>query len=287
MVKTKAVPATNNKFKLTQSMIKSLFDVNEGSECGLVFKAKFLDGKFDLFTASTVQSVGTWFEFMVTGALPKDGKIPQPQLTSKNELTAPFKKIEAHIDNFKNVFNHYGIKIVSSGDVIKHNDLEGTIDILALATKDIADENGEVIVKAKQQFIIDIKTTGLLDDKWNDYGWELNNLANKTKLILQPIHYRYIWLRKTGEEIPFLFFLFSSTNPDDYRIINFTFGESTYLGHTNLINKVLKLYLYYEEKGFPAHPSPIRCGGCPLKGDCKSAVDVPFIQTFNYDAANG
>ena len=142
--------------------------------------------------------------------------------------------------------------------------------------------DGVKIVKAGQKFILDLKTTGLLDDKWNDYGWELNNLGNKVKLITQPIHYKYIAKKKYGEDMPFLFFLFSTSNPHDFRIINFEVDEQAYLEHITFINTTKAWMAYYLKNGFEPKPSPAKCEKCPLKVGCKFFAAVPKIETFHY-----
>lgn len=265
---------------ITQSLLKSLYDYKEGDECGLVFEKKFIEGRFDLFPPSDSMNVGTWFEYEVTKALPKNGKIPVPEKTKAGELTAPYKKMQTHIKNFHLFMSYYGIKIIEAGIDVEVDGIKGTFDLICEATKDIYDSNGELRVRAGQRFIIDIKTTGLLDDRWSDFGWSLETLHKKHRIILQPIHYKYLSELKFGEQYPFVFLLFSNTDELDWRAIFFDINEEDIEFHKEFIGKSIKWLQYYIEKGFKAKPNVTKCAKCPLKVGCKHFAAVPQIQYF-------
>lgn len=290
-VATKGVP----KFKVTQSLIKSLRDYQEGKgECGLQIEAKYIKGQWGKFEPSDVMRLGTWFEYMLTEAIPKDGNIPEPVKTKSGSYTAPYERMMKHVANFKMLQTMLGFKILEVGTTWEFEDLAGTLDLLCEATKDIM-EDGVVIVKKGQKFIVDIKSTGLLDDKWNDYGWELNNLGNKSKLITQPIHYKYLGKKLYDEDMPFVFFLFHSNNENDFRIINFVVDEDVYPDHEEWINWTRTWMNHYIKNGFTSylkdqgqkiHPSVKKCAECPLKVGCKGFRVIPKIDTFYHHLAN-
>lgn len=265
---------------ITQSLLKSLIDYKEGDECGLVFEKKFIENRFDLFPPSEVQNIGTWFEYETTKAIPKNGKIPEPEKTQKGELTAPYKKMQAHIANFKMFMSVYQIKIISAGVDVEVDGMKGTYDLICEAGIDIHDADGVLRIKAGQRFIIDIKTTGLLDDKWSDYGWNLETLNKKHRIILQPIHYKFLSELKFGERYPFLFLLFSNTNEVDFRAIFFDISDEDIEYHKEFIIKSVKWLEYYMRTGFKAHPEVSKCAKCPLKTGCKHFAAVPKIQYY-------
>lgn len=293
------------KIKISQSLLKGLLNYRKGNECGLLFQEKYLKGRYDLFPPSDVQNVGAWFEYIATGSVPKNGEVPKPEYMARKkdekgnpELATAYKLMKSHIENFKKMMAVYGFEIIRVGEDIKvlyPNSVErfgvevwltGTLDIRAIATRDIytIDKNRFRILVAKkgQEVIIDLKTTGLLDDKWNDYGWELENLDNKVNLVTQPIHYKYIELLKTGVEPPFIFMLYSSKNPNDARIIDFKVDESAFTEHENFIDAGVLNLLNYQEKGFKPLPSLLKCSECPLKEDCEYRAIVPPISVFYY-----
>jgi len=293
--------------KISQSLLKGLLDLREGDECGLVFKAKYIDGRFDLFPPSDVQNIGAWFEYLATGSIPKNGTIPQPKymVRGKDEkgnpkLLGDYALIQKHVANFKKSIESYGFEIIRVGEDIKvlyPNSVEkfgfevwltGTLDIRARATKDIytIDQNRKktLVAKKGQILIIDLKTTGLLDQssKFNDYSWYIKGLDHKVKLVTQPIHYKYIELLKTGEEPPFIFMLFSTKNENDARIIDFRVDESAFTEHESFIDMGVQNLLYYKEKGYKPKPSLIECSECPLKDSCEYKAIIPPITVFYY-----
>ena len=66
--------------KITQSILKNMRDYIDGKECGLLFKARYVDG---LRTPSTKsQALGNWFEYKCTGALnPYDPTVPEATIS--------------------------------------------------------------------------------------------------------------------------------------------------------------------------------------------------------------
>jgi hypothetical protein len=159
------------------------------------------------------------------------------------------------------------------------NPLVGTTDLEHEIT--IPNEDGTM-----QHFpyaIGDLKTSGLLYNKWEDYGWDLDRLSEKHKLILQPIHYKYLRMleRPDDGEPPFFFFLFSNTNEIDHRIIHFNIdAEAEIASHRILIAKTVKELGYHYRKGFEPLPEVARCAKCPLKTTCKHFTKVALIENF-------
>lgn len=270
---------------ITQSMIKSLTDVLSKDECGLIFQKKFIEGRFDLFKPSDAQKLGSWFEYEATGAIPKDGKIPFPDKTTKGEYTAEYKRMQQHLTNFKTFMSVYNIAILEIGIDIKHGVLKGTVDLLCLAKQDIKDQQGVIRIKKGQKFIIDIKTTGLLDDDRNPFGWDINHLKDKFYLTTQPILYRYITKLNDGEMMPFLFLLFSNKN-NDWRAIFFESTEEDNFYIEEKIKNTGAWLKHYSVNGFPAHPTVQRCSNCPIRIGCKHFKMVPDIQYFLMNSSN-
>ena len=295
--------------KVSQSLIKGLQDYILGKECGYVFKAKYLDSRFDLFPPSDAQNVGAWFEYMATGSIPKNGAVPQPEYMKRGkdesgipQLTAPYRLMKKQVDNFNKTMEMYGFEVLRVGEDVKvllpdsveefgfEVFLTGTLDIRARATKDIYAEYGEfrkkkkvLVAKQGQVVIIDLKATGLLEDKFSEFGWQLDNLGNKTKLITQPIHYKYIDMLNFGEEPPFLFLLFSTTNELDARIIDFRVDESTFDRHLDDIKNTVLRVAEINKYGVKAKPELKKCSLCPLASDCQFRAEVPPISVFYLD----
>ena len=289
---------------ISQSLLKSLLDYRNGKECGLIFKAKYIDGRYDLFPPSDAQNVGAWFEYKCTGSIPKNGTVPQPEYMKRGkdengmpQLTAEYRLMNEHIANFHRMMDKYGFELIRAGEDIRSllpNSLDkygedvwltGTLDIRAKATATIYStyENTKVcVVEAGQEVIIDMKTTGLLDDKWSDFGWELGNLSNKVKLVTQPVHYKMIEKMNKGVDIPFLFMLFSTRNGKDARIIDFKIDDIAYDEHNAFIEIGVENMLYLKQHGFKATPSLEKCSDCPLRDSCEFRATTAPITIFYF-----
>lgn len=270
----------NSEINISQSLMKELNDYRMGKSCGLVFVEKYINKKFELFEPSDSMKIGNFFEFLCIGANTKTGKEPQPERTSKGELTAPYKRMEAQADNFKNFIAYHGIKIKSVQEKWVIDGLEGTIDFIGLATRDIKTPSGEVLIEKGEEFICDIKSSGLLADKFSEYGWHTDKLSEKERLILQPIHYKFLSRLKFGKEYKFLFLIFSTTNEFEYKPLLFNTSEEDMELHKTFIATTAAWLKHYLKKGFKAVPEYMRCKECPLKTNCKSFMAIPEITVF-------
>ena len=288
---------------ISQSLLKSLLKYRNGEECGIVFKAKYIDGRYDLFKPSDAQNIGAWFEYKATGSVPKGGSVPKPKYMKNKlkkgiqELQKDYLLMQKHVENFKKEMEYYGFEIIRVGEDIKalYPDsvdrfgfevwLTGTLDIRARATRDIYSsyENTKVLVASKgQNVVIDLKSSGLLDDKWHVYGWHLEALSTKINLVTQPIQYKYIELLNTGEEPPFLFMLFHPKNEHDARIIDFKVDPSAFDDHKVFIENGVENMMHLQKYGFKPKPSLGACSNCPLKYDCKFKATVAPITVFYF-----
>lgn len=287
------ISTAGSPLPITQSLIKAIKSCTDENptECALVIKAKFVDGRFDLFPPSDAQHLGTWFEYKCTGAIPKNGKVPEPVRINKGkELAAPYRLMEKHVQNFKNLLKFYGLKIISAGADMEADGLKGTTDLLLEATRDIYQTEGKesiLIVKKGQKIIGDMKSTGLLGDrdKWNAYSWNIDLLHTKFNLVLQPVHYKMIARHPDvfGEDLPFWFFLFNTNDENDYRIIDFRVNEYDYEVHAKLVANTVQWLQWLFKNGFEkkANPSVERCAVCPIKVGCKHFAVAPKILVYH------
>tara|TARA_R110000851_G_scaffold86327_5_gene187441 strand:+ start:3881 stop:4699 length:819 start_codon:yes stop_codon:yes gene_type:complete len=263
------------ELKITQSILKNMRDYIDGKECGLLFKARYVDG---LRTPSTKsQALGNWFEYKCTGALnPYDPTVPEAKIsykgTPKEKLAADYQRMEKQVENFKAAIKHYNVEIISAGETLEFGKAKGTCDI-------IANVDGELS-------IIDVKSTALFNDKWSEFGWaEIDNAFKpKLKLLTQALHYKYLAKNLYPEKgnIPFYFWVFSTKNEDDFKIIRVEVDEEDYWFHAKEIDNMHQLLKIELKKGFKAYPTIERCSKCPLKEDCSEAMDVPKVETIYY-----
>ena len=270
----------NTEINISQSLMKELNDYRLGKACGLVFVEKYINKRFDLFKGSQVMALGNFFEFLCIGANTKTGEEPQADRTGKGELTAPYKRMETQSDNFKNFIAYHGIKVTRVQEKWIVDGLEGTVDFIGLATRDIKDSKGNILIDKGEEFIVDLKASGLISDKFSDFGWHEDRLSEKEKLILQPIHYKFLSKLKFGREYKFMFLIFSNTNDYEYKSLIFNVSEEDLELHKTFIATTAAWLKHYLKKGFKAVPEYMRCKECPLKTNCKSFMAIPEITVF-------
>lgn len=255
----------------------------DGKECGLTMDIQYYGGQYS--PSSEVQKLGQYFEYKFSGALPKDGKIPEARRTQKGDLTSKYAIMDKQVANLKRSFEFYGIKILHAGKTLIHNGLKGDLDIIGLATKDITiydHETGGIdkIIPAGIILVIDLKSSGLLENYYDPLGWHLNSLADKDKIITQAIHYKLLGYYEYGVETPFLFFVHSNTNDVDHKIIEIEVSESTSETHLGKCDQVRELFEIEKADGWKAYPSVTECAKCFINKYCSSRQDVSKIYSI-------
>ena len=164
----------------------------------------------------------------------------------------------------------YGMRVISTGKRLKHKGLQGDFDIEV-----------EYIATGKRA-IVDIKSSGLINDKWNEYGWSMDGLEYKDRLMIQVVQYKLLGIEEYGYEPDFYFFIFSNTNTIERKAFQVVVDEDRFTEHLETIKKVKRVASYHEKNGWTPRPDVKRCHDCPLKKDCKHFIDIPIIETVYY-----
>jgi hypothetical protein len=249
------------------------FDDNVKS-CGLEIRYKYFE-KIKV-PSTDVQRLGIFFEYMATGYKHPNDPIPQPDLvykgTPKEKLAADYERAVESAALFREMMKNYNIEPIAYGEYMLYDGCSGISDIYAKW-------NGE-------ECIIDVKYSGLFDDKFSDYGWHTESLPYKSKTMLQPIHYKYLSRKlKNIEDIPFYFWIFHSKQSDKAKIIKTNID----LQHINLheeitIGKMKKYinYHYNNPEALEARPNYIRCKDCAFYDMCDKKATVPTIEEIYY-----
>jgi CRISPR/Cas system-associated exonuclease Cas4 (RecB family) len=111
-------------------------------------------------------------------------------------------------------------------------------------------------------------------------GWDLESLHMKDSLMIQPIHYKLLAEKSLGKiDIPFYFFVFSSTDVNNVKIIKVEVDESKKQSHVVALNNIKGRLL--TDKFIP-HPSIQRCSKCPLSYKCQHKVEFPLVDEVFY-----
>jgi hypothetical protein len=257
--------------KLSQSLIKQLYKYKLHEECGLRIEAQYINGI--QFPSSEVQELGNYFEYIATGQLPRDNHVPMPKTLKNGNLPIEYQRMEAQKDNFVRLMNRLNFEIEQTGFVFTNPKYSGIADIIAL------DKNIKTKDKYKNRIIIDLKTSGLLNDKWNQYGWADESIEEKWDLLIQAVHYKMLAKYEWGiEDIPFYFMVFSNKNDWEYKVFKIEVDESTKQQHYNNLNNIKTFLDEIMQKGWKAYPDYKVCKDCPLSMPCQYFEDTPKIK---------
>jgi hypothetical protein len=258
---------------ISQSFLKEFAKYKSGDTCGLQVKAKYIDGV--KFPSSDLMEYGNAFEYLATGSIPRDGHIPQIEKvykgTARESVSTQYQKIIESAELFNKIIKHYQIEIIDTGRVVTQDGMTGIMDIVAKYNNRIC--------------IIDTKYSGLIDDKWNELGWNLDMLPEKHNLMLQPVQYKILLSKELEcepEDIDFYFFIFSSKEVMDVKIIKVNVDELTIANHLTTVEWVKAELEKPIDKVFKAKPQLKRCFECPIKDNCKFKVEVPHIDEIAY-----
>ena len=257
-----------NKQDLTisQSLLKALTKYAEKKECGLKIEALYIDKVKG--TTTPAQALGNWFEYKCTGALPAyHPEVPEPKVLKSGKLSVAYERMLNQVENYKQAITHYKVTDLKDGVSLNWGNITGTADIIAK-------------VDGKPS-IIDIKTTALFDNKWEEFGWNTEHLAGefrpKLNLLLQALHYKWLYKNIYGEDADFYFWVFSTTNQNDFKIIKVNIEDELYEEHANDIRAALNFLMHNIKTGFRAIPEISRCAKCFLSESCTSKIEVPVV----------
>jgi hypothetical protein len=264
------------KPNLSQSLLKSYLDYYDENvySCGLAIKKQYFE---KIPTAqSDTQKLGVYFEYISTGYCHDMNNPPQPEMvykgTPKEKLAADYERAHKSAELYQEIIKKHNIEILSYGEYVNYDESSGLFDIRA-------NWNGV-------ECIIDLKYTALFDDKFSDYGWHTESLQYKSKLLLQPIHYKYLMKKTKGvEDMPFYFFIFSSKDPEKVKIIKTTIQEEHLNLHESITVEKMKRYIsfhYNNPDELIARPSYLRCKTCSYFDTCDKRAEIPLVEEIYY-----
>lgn len=264
------------KPNLSQSLLKEYLDYYDENVkgCGVQLRKRYFE-KIST-PPSDVQKLGVFFEYMATGYHHQNEPIPEPEMvykgTAKEKMAADYERAVKSAELFKEMLKSHNIEVIKYGEYMNHDGSSGISDIYAKW-------NGE-------ECIIDLKYTSLFDDKFNEYGWHTESLPYKSKLLLQPIHYKYLSRHlKNIDDIPFYFWIFSSKDPEKVKIIKVNIQEEHINLHEQITVEKMKKYIDFHFNNpdkLEARPTYLRCKECAYFDSCEHRAVVPMIEEVYY-----
>lgn len=270
---------------ITQSFIKDFRDYLDGKECGNIIQKKWVDGMLiDLDSAAA--KLGDYFQYIAFDILPKNKQVPQPEfMASKikankgsieglgiNDMYDPYRLAHANASKVKVLFALWGFKVVEKDKRYTKGKHRGDVDLVVEAERDITCDDGYVI-KAGTRFVIDLKYSGLLYDKWSAMGWEWTEEQKKYHGT-QAKQYKFV----SGMEVFFL--VVSSTNDKDVKFFHADISEDSLQHHLSEANDLQEAFdIQLATGGFEPRPDYIKCLSCALAESCNDKHNYPLAKT--------
>lgn len=264
---------------ISQSFIKTMRAYNAKEECGHLVRHQFVDDQ--LLPGSASMAEGSYFEYVATGNLPKSGEIPQPKMMKNGkEMLEPYRRAEHAAITLKNKFALLGITFVKVGKTYTKGRYRGDLDLIIETTQEVKFPNGVVWPKG-YRCILDLKYSGLLDDRWSKHGWAWTN-EQKEYHGTQATQYHMI----TGMDFYFLVVSSKNTAVENsegiksypvpaMKLFKVPVTDEMMNKHVQEGNNLFDQFKVQAELGFVARPSMNRCSDCPLWEGCKDKVDFP------------
>lgn len=281
--------------RISQSFIKSFRAYLQEQECGIILREKFVNDKlFD--DPEGAKNLGAYMEYHTTGALPKNGQIPQPEMmASGKDMTVKYRialknaiRLRGNPElKIPGMIREMGLKIISVQPKCDHGRFTGYPDTIVMVVENrrfvqqTDDPQNPIIIRWRKgdKFWLDLKSSGLLDDRWSKYGWAWSPIQKDFHGI-QAKQYTLI----TG--LPGYFLVVQSNNSEsemsDVRLFHVPVTKEDIEQHVSMANDYWEQFqVMVKADLFKPYPEMKRCFKCPLKKDCKWRRDFPHPQTIN------
>ena len=218
--------------------------------CGEFFRAAYVDKEYETKTTQPM-AVGHRFEYLVTGALLRNGEIP-PDVRTKSGKTAAMKYAERYIDLAKEQLHPAGEPSVLREVMIDGINYKGIFDWYA-----------------KGEIIQDIKTAGSMHE---NYGYTWKDIAeNRPSALGQPKMYTWLEWRTFGDVLPFEFHVYSTAKRSGAKIIPVDISKGFLQRYDDSIRAIGEEIMEQSEIGFAPTPCFSMCSECPLREVCDFA----------------
>ncbi len=253
----------NYSYNISNNMLRAYLDCQKGKGCLYEFYHRYVLKDYTPEPTPAMR-LGIWFEYQCTGAMPRSNQVPEPVTLKNGKLSADYERMLYHIDKFKEIVDNYNIKIVEVSKEIVHEKTKGILDIWC-------EIDG-------MPSIIDLKATGQIGNRWEEYGWDERNFQYSNH-ILQPAIYKYLIYKTLGiEDVPFYYLVFSTKNTDilfwEVKYLDF---DEVCLQVEDLANRLDEFIQNSDESSYTPICDYKVCQKCEM--NCFYRQEIPKIET--------
>lgn len=273
---TEAKPVRDEfNFDMSQSIIKDYNKYAREELCGIVFYEKTIKRNpiFNDEDPSEPIALGNYFEYLITGQTSAP-EVPTPEVYKincaggqKGDPKPEWVAVQLQAKRAKIAIEQYGLRIVEANAKHRH---DGNVILLDLRC---VDQSGNDV-------IIDFKYTSKLNKRAWDNGWDLRTL-HETDHLVQAKHTKAMWQAKTGKSPRFMFYIASSTDPDDVRFFEVNISDWTLEEYLDYIKRVRSNIELEATVGFKPYPNVKRCNACPLLDTCEHKTLIPLLESYD------
>jgi hypothetical protein len=256
------------QYNYSYSMMRAFDEVVRGTHCGILFREKYIN-KTVVTEATEAMKAGQYLEYLLTGEKPRSGETPQPEMTKAGKLTALYEKLQAYPE----VWKHLLVKCFIDESTIETG-VELKTEINGFTLKGILDVSAYTF--ARVPVIIDIKGSGFIRNKWEDYGWD--ELHRKPGLWGQLALYDFLYESVFGE-VPELKFAVFAPNSYDARLFNVKISNRNFekykLYYEKKIEHIEEEIAYANETFWTSTSDFKMCKNCPMRENCDRCLYAP------------
>ncbi len=268
---------------ITQSFIKDMQDYLDDKLCGNVLKEKWENDKLIDLDSDAVD-LGCYFEYVLTliltgkGSLPKNNKVPQAKLTQAGKKTTDYDRADKNANRVAKYINAMGLVVIDAGLKLEKDGYSGTIDLICKAKKTVYSSTGNVLIAEGEIIIIDLKYSGLLENKWEPMGWAgllMDGFhIQKEYHGIQAKQYSYVG------ELPFFYLVTHSKNETDIMFFRVPISEEMIGRHLEHGKYLYDQFVFLSGTN-QIKPSPevATCLKCPLFATCEDKALFPLPKT--------
>jgi hypothetical protein len=277
--------------RISQSFIKDFKAYQAGDECGVIIKAKYIDDRLLDSDEPGAKELGTYVEFMISGAVPKNGIVPKAVMMPSNpkKPIASYRLGQVNATRVKEYFQRMGLKIFKANVRLMKGRYSAALDLIVEfvgvttgpngALQDLDFGNG-LVWHIGDHMVIDIKNSGLVGDKtplYNKLGWRWSKVQ-KEYHGTQAKQYHFV------SGLPFYFLVIQSNNDEDtlseIQIFHVPVEPFMIEDHVNEGNALFDQFnaMAKTNLGWKPRPSLKRCQKCPLNIECKFKHTFPHPQ---------
>lgn len=279
--------------KITQSFMKDYQEYEDGIECGNIIREKYVNGRMlsdpdeheETETKIDWMNLGSYFEFVAFGTLPKNGLPPQPEMmASGKDMLAPYRLAKLNALRVKKYFEEMGWIVIPGGNGKKltKGRFEGTLDLIVECTKNIK-VNEHLTWQIGDRLVIDLKYSGFVGARAggqykNKHGWVWSPVQKKYHGT-QAKQYHFV-----SGGLPFYFLVTSSKNDKDIDLFYVPVSEFMIEQHIAQGNFLFdKFEAVAMVGGFEPRPSLKKCLRCPLREECMDKHTFPYPEIVNLE----